>query len=200
MTTTSVMRLKSADQTPSPAPFNYVGMHRYLIECATFESREVFTVESRVLAVLGALHEACNRHHFDIYAYCFLPAKLALIARGRSDDADMRGFLLSFRRDSDAALQPELGHPLWKKKYLERVLRRAEESRARACDLFQLPVQAGIAASALDYRFLGSFVLSPRSILSPRPSTTQPRRRFPPARTQGPRRQSAVRGGGRKSR
>lgn len=140
--------------------FDYKGTHRYLITLPVSMSRGVFTTRDRVVRVLDVLRETCWSHRFDVYAYSFLPDRLLLIVRGRADDSDMRSLLREFREKSSAVLAAELGHSLWKRTYLERVLRRTEESRRIALDLFQLPVKAGLATDPESYPFQGSFVVS----------------------------------------
>jgi hypothetical protein len=96
-----------------------------------------------------------------VYAYCFLPDKLELIIRGKDEQSMMKEFLLEFRGASNASVESETGHPLWKKKYFERVLRKAEDSRRVAESIFELPVKAGLVPKAPDYPFQGSFVIIP---------------------------------------
>lgn len=152
--------------------FNYKGMHRYLITLPTFQRSAVFTAGPRVLKVLGILQEVCWKHRFDTYAYCFLPDRLVLIVRGKTDFSDMKAFLAGFRQASSAALEGELGHPLWKKVYTERVLRKREESREKADEVFALPVQEGLVARSSDYPYLGSFVKPAAPPRTQRPART----------------------------
>ena len=148
--------------------FNYMGTHRYLIKQPTHLSTKIFTDGKVVLTVLDQLREACWEHHFDVYAYCFLPDQLVLIARGKSEHSDMKAFLTLFRSRSTEALKQELNHPLWKRKYLERVLRKDERSKFAAMDIFQLPVKAGLVSKPEEYAFQGSFVIDvPRSRKTP---------------------------------
>jgi REP element-mobilizing transposase RayT len=133
-------------------------MHRYLITLHAFKARKVFTEGPRVLKVLGILQEVCWKHRFDTYAYCFLPDRLVLIVRGKTEFSDMKAFLSAFRQASNTALEAELDHPLWKRIYTERVLRKKEESAERAAEVFSLPVQAGLVTVPSDYPYLGSFV------------------------------------------
>ena len=140
--------------------FDYKGTHRYLITLPVPASRKVFTGRERVVRVLDILREVCWARRFDVYAYCFLPDRLILIIRGRSEESDMRSFLTDFREQSSAALASELLHPLWKRTYLERVLRKTEDSRRIAQDVFRLPVKSGLASDPESYPFQGSFVVS----------------------------------------
>lgn len=149
-------------EPPDRYRFDYKGMHRYYITLPVFASKRVFTGQQNVLRVLDCLRETALNHLFDVYAYCFLPDSLFMIVRGRDDKADMKEFLSAFRKLSAETLHPVLGHPLWKKKYLERVLRKTEETRLVAEAMFQLPVKAGVAQNAEEYPFHGSFVVTPK--------------------------------------
>jgi len=155
------MRLKSATAA-SAERFNYIGMHRYLITLPTLQSAAVFTGRDAVEETLNRLRDCGLDQRFDIYAYCFLPDRLLLIVRGKDDTANMKAFLRVFRESSNTAIQPRLGHPLWSRKYLERVLRRTEDSREIARKIFDLPVKAGLVAPGKPYPFQGSFVVVKR--------------------------------------
>jgi len=85
-----------------------------------------------------------------------------MIVRGKEETSDMKAFLALFRAASSEALRSALGHPLWKKTYMERVLRKTEDSKKVAEEVFQLPVRVGLAASAAEYPFQGSLVPRPR--------------------------------------
>jgi putative transposase len=152
------MWLKSATAAPAER-FNYIGMHRYLITLPTLQSASVFTGRDVVLETLNRLRDTGLDQGFDIYAYCFLPDRLLLIVRGKDDAANMKAFLRAFRESSNAAIQPRLGHALWSRKYLERVLRRTEDSREIARKVFDLPIKAGLAGPGKPYLFQGSFVV-----------------------------------------
>ncbi len=119
-----------------------------------------------MLGVLDALRETSWNQHFDVYAYSFLPDVLTLIVRGKDDTADMKQFLATFRHASSERMEARLGHPLWKKKYTERVLRKSEDTKNVAREVFQGPVRAGLAPSAAEYEFQGSFVTNVTKNLS----------------------------------
>jgi putative transposase len=140
--------------------FDYRGMHRYLIRLPVHAHQRIFLEREPVLTILDILRAMCWKYHFDVYAYCFLPDQLVLIVRGKKDFSDMKTFLSAFRSTSSDALRSRLGHALWQRKYLERVLRKKEDSRQRAREIFELPVTAGLVKSAAEYPFQGSFVLA----------------------------------------
>jgi len=148
---------KASDQARQR--FNYIGQHRYLITLLVAASQPVFTEGEAVRKVLDVLRETCWSHRFDVYAYCFLPERLVLIVRGRSDTSDMRALLKDLRTRSSHALARGTGRSLWSRRYLERVLRKTEESWQIADGIFQLPVKAGLASRPEEYPFQGSFVI-----------------------------------------
>lgn len=162
----TVIRLKSPD-APSGDRFNYTGKHRYILTLPVARGRPVFSGGEVTAPVLDILRDACWRHHFEVYAYSFLPARLVLIVRGKEEFSQLKDFLRSFRQDSNDRLRGLLGGPLWGRKYLERVLRKTEPSVDAARGLFLLPVKEGLAASAAEYPFQGSFVAEMRRFVSP---------------------------------
>jgi REP element-mobilizing transposase RayT len=149
-------------EPPNRYRFDYKGKHRYLITLPVYASKKIFTEQRVVVAVLNCLRDTALKHHFDVYAYCLLPDQMVMIVRGKDDDAEMKGFLSEFRTLSSTMLEGEFHHPLWKKKYLERVLRKKEDTRRIADNIFQMPVKAGLAQRASDYPFQGSFVVIPK--------------------------------------
>ena len=158
MAMTTEMHLRETAE--SRYRFDYKGMHRYLITLPSFKSQSVFTSREVVIKVLDLLREGTWQHHFDVYAYCFLPDRLVTIIRGKTEYSDMKAFLTSFRATSSLAFEAVLGHPLWKRTYLERVLRKQEDSDKIAAEVYALPVKEGLIAAGGEYPFRGSFVKS----------------------------------------
>jgi REP element-mobilizing transposase RayT len=148
-------------EPPSRYRFDYTGKHRYFITLPVFGHKEVFVEQRRVVAVLNALRDSALVHHFDVYAYCFLPSEMILVVHGKEKTSNMKTFVKEFRRQSSKALEEELGHALWKRKYLERVLRRDEDTREIVNSVFRRPVAAGLVRKPSEYPFQGSFVLVP---------------------------------------
>ncbi|MBI5470779.1 MAG: hypothetical protein HY961_00395 [Ignavibacteriae bacterium] len=170
-----VFSLIDADP-PERYRFDYRGMHRYHITLPVYAGKSIFVTQDNVAPALDALRDSAFAQRFDVYAYCFMPDKLVMIVRGKDTDSQMKEFLANFRRNSSSALEARLGHPLWKKKYLERVLRKNEDSRRIADAMFEMPVTAGLVKTASEYPFHGSFVVIPRDSKKKRsdfPSTKQ---------------------------
>lgn len=189
MPLTTEMHLPS-EQKHEGRAFTYTGKFRYMITLPTHDSKPIFTDTAPVLKALECLGASCRMHHFEVIAYCFLPEKLVVVIGGKEETSDMRGFLAAFRTSSVSALEPLIHHPVWSKRYLERIVRRKEDLRAVVRDLYLLPVKAGLAESPTTYSFQGSFAgLTPAAISLPatsRPRTVTPRRSAPvPRRTGG---------------
>jgi REP element-mobilizing transposase RayT len=110
-----------------------------------------------VLKLLGLLRDGCWKAKFEILAYCVVPDRLILVARGETPESDMREFLRGFRAAATEAFEPGGAHPFWKRKYQERVLRKGELTRTVAQEIFREPVKAGLAKRMEDYPYLGSF-------------------------------------------
>jgi REP element-mobilizing transposase RayT len=185
METTTLMQLRSAGEEKRPR-FDYRGMHRYYITLVTHRQAPVFTNEDPVRQVLDVLRDQSIAASFEIVAYCFLPDRLIMIARGENATSDMKAFLSSFRGASSAALQGVLGGPLWKRSYMERVLRKTEETRVMAREVLSTPVARGLCRTPLEFPFLGSFVASPAVFLKdPRTPTPASVPGKPSRRAQG---------------
>jgi len=157
MATTDVMQLHSAGETPRQR-FDYRGRHRYTIALETHAGAAVFTVRENVLQVLNALREQALEHRFEVQVYCFLPSRLLLLVQGKDDESFMKAFLSGFRRAANEQLSAVLGHTLWRKTYRERVLRKGEDTRRIAQEIWRTPVKENLARTAETYDFQGSFV------------------------------------------
>ncbi len=189
MTIPDTMRLPSAERHEVSHRFDYKGQHRYIITLPTYHAKTLFTDHDRVFAVLGSLREEAATHKFDVYAYCALPDRLLLLIRGREETSDMKEFLAAFRGTTNAFVLQQVQHPVWSKKYIERVLRKGEESRDIAKQIFLAPVRERLVTVATAYPYLGSFVVPVEKILIP-PRTPAPHRPIPdgkrPFRTRRP--------------
>jgi hypothetical protein len=178
MTTTDVMQLRSAGETPRER-FDYRGRHRYVITVEAHAGTAVFTQKEIVLQVLDVLREQASQHHFEVHAYSFLPARLLLLVQGKQDDSYMKGFLSAFRAASNVQLEPVLGRPLWKRIYRERVLRKGEETADAVREIWYTPVRENLARYPGGYEFQGSFVRPLRT--GPPAGRGQGQRSKPPA-------------------
>jgi len=175
------MELHSASEG-KPKVFLYRGIYRYLVTLPTRGPAEVFASRESVLRALDALREAARQERFDVVAYCFLPDRAVLVVRGRDGGSDMRAFLSAFRARSSELLSDRLaGRRLWKKTYLERVLRKGEMTVEVARSVFQIPVKSGLCPSPERYEYSGSFTgLHPVAHMHQASLQTGGRRAFTP--------------------
>jgi putative transposase len=164
MAPVNIMQMRSAGEA-KPDRFDYRGKHRYYLTLTTFHDRPVFTDAGRVRTVLDALRDASLTGAFEVYAYVFVPGQLVMLVRGANDNSDLKVFLSGFRAAASAALAQELGHPLWRRTYQERVLRKTEDSRETGMDLIKLPVRMGLCPTPEAYPHWGSFVLPQDKLL-----------------------------------
>ena len=169
------IRLRSADAHEPTHRFDYRGRHRYLVTLPAHGRSTPFADPAMVMRVRDALRDSGILHHFEVYAYCFLPGRLVMLIRGKEDAAEMKKFLAAFRQASGTPPAPEAGPPLWSKKYLERVLRKTEENRDIARTIFDLPAKEGLTRRGEEYPHMGSFVVvkkggedRPRAVDRPR--------------------------------
>ena len=182
MAMVSEMRIPGAD-APAKERFNYRGMHRYLITLLAHPACGDLVEPETIRPTLDALRAACRTHAFEVYAYCFLAHRLVLLVRGREETSDMKLFLSEFRASSSSTHEERTGKRLWSKKFMERVLRKAEVTRAVAEEIFRLPVREGLATSPAGYAWQGSFVLAG---VPPPKKKQSPPRPFPGRRPRRP--------------
>jgi hypothetical protein len=194
----TIIKLKSLEESAGER-FDYIGKHRYLLTLPVFGTHPVFADSARAVAVLDKLREACWQHHFDVYAYSFLPTRLVLIVRGREEVSRLKDFLRFFRQQSNDRLAEELGRPLWSRKYLERVLRKTEPSIDAARGIFMLPVTEGLATIPTEYPLQGSFVEEMKRFFPPprRERFMAAQMRWSPKHPRGPERKTRRQGGSR---
>lgn len=196
MATTDTMRLPSADhEGEAKERFNYRGIHRYYITLPVHGDPAEFNTPGLIFSILNVLREQALAQQFDVYAYCFLPDRLVLIVRGKDETSDMKAFLSAFRTSSTEATAHQRRGRLWSKRYMERVLRKSEESRSIAKEVFMLPVKAGLVPSPLAYERQGSFVIS-LAVLFGKPHTADGRGQYGHEHKGGRNRPNSSRPGG----
>lgn len=92
-------------------------------------------------------------------AYCFMPDHLHLLVEG-DEEADLIKFIREFKQLTAYSYKNVAGHKLWQRSFYDRVLRVDEDARAVARYICNNPVRKGLAASPLEYPFIGSFIAS----------------------------------------
>ena len=120
---------------------------------------QVFTEPVAVGTCLAALARAATRYEAMVYAYCFVPDHLHLLAN-TPDSVNFIDFIRYFKQMSAFRLR----HPrraacrLWQTRFYDHALRSDEDVVTVARYIFDNPVRAGIVADAADYPYSGSLV------------------------------------------
>ena len=107
-----------------------------------------------------------------------LRERLVMVVRGKTEASDMKNFLSGFRGREKSAVAPAAS--MFARRYQERVLRKTEETRVVADEVFHMPVKAGLAARPSAYEFQGSFVYPSVEKPEKRPADPSAKRRGAP--------------------
>ncbi|HUU56658.1 MAG TPA: transposase, partial [bacterium] len=89
----------------------------------------------------------------------FMPDHVHLLVEG-NEEADLIKFVREFKQRTAYNYKKATGRTLWQRSFYDRILRGDEGTQAVACYIWNNPVRKGVAASALEYPFIGSFVVS----------------------------------------
>ena len=154
-------QLRERKGSPRLASFEYFGSYAYFVTCATEHGSQHFKDKAVVNSLLPILRETSGRFGFSIYAYCFMPDHLHLLAVGK-DDSPLHRFMKLFKQQSSFAFKKAYGESLWQKSYYDHILRKEEALSDVALYIFNNPVRKGLVAGYQDYPFLGSFVFEAR--------------------------------------
>ena len=140
--------------------FPYKGCYRYFITLRCYNRASHFANGNFVTKVLRILKKTAEQKKFYIWAYCFMPDHLHLLVEGKTEDADMRRFVTTFKQKTAFWFNRPSGARLWQPNYYERVLRKDEATSAVARYIFENPVRKGIAKEYAQYPYSGSFEFS----------------------------------------
>jgi putative transposase len=151
---------------PRLTGFAYVGCHRYFLTICTFQKIEHFRSADVVNAVLLQFLRTSNANGFAVPAYCFMPDHLHVLAEGKSDSADLRGFVSDAKQHAAHDARRWICGRLWQPGYYDRVLREDDNSYEVARYIVLNPVRAGLVASPGDYPFLGSDLISVNDLIA----------------------------------
>ena len=129
--------------------------------------RRLFHDEHLVDLCLNELRQAGSRYKATVYAYCFMPDHLHLLAavpEGTSLLQFVRHFkqltAYRFRR-----LPEHRNEALWQPRFYDHALRKEEDINRVALYIWGNPVRAGLASDWQQYPYWGSLVWS-RRVLS----------------------------------
>jgi len=143
--------------SPRLAGFSYRGPYRYFITIRTSGGRRVFTGDWPYAETTVILSRAAADSGFDVLSYCFMPDHLHLLVEG-NEEADLIKFVREFKHRTAYNYKKATGTGLWQRSFYDRILRGGEGTEAVARYIWNNPVRKGIAASAVEYPFIGSFV------------------------------------------
>jgi len=145
--------------------FEYVGFVTYFVTICTEKHLRAFAdVDFGRWAVAQLLRQAGLRN-FEVSAYCLMPDHVHLLLRGRSEDADLRSFIISWNTRTAFQWRQQHQSQLWQKGYFDRVLRKSDDFFGIARYILLNPVQAGLVNRAEDYALSGTSGYTMREFL-----------------------------------
>ncbi|MBW2678627.1 MAG: transposase, partial [Deltaproteobacteria bacterium] len=123
------------EKRPRLKRFSYKGRHQYFITICTLNKHSTFSNEDPVMCCLKILKEKSQVMNFKVWAYCFMPDHLHLLLEGKSEDADLKGFISSFKQASGyhyrlnvaQGFSPVDMPKLWQPSFYDHVLRENED-------------------------------------------------------------------------
>src|SRR5262249_148078 len=80
------------------AGVSYTGWQRYFLTFRTNYRRRVFEDARNVETALLQLRRSAERHHFALFAYCFMPDHVHLLVYGEHETSDVRAFVALFKQ------------------------------------------------------------------------------------------------------
>ncbi|MCH7747433.1 MAG: transposase [Acidobacteria bacterium] len=138
------------------AGFAYLGAHTYLVTCCTYARRRYFARTATARQVLSQIRQAAGAWHLAVLAYCLMPDHLHLVVQGTRADANLQGFVSSFKQRSGFDHARTTDTRLWQAGYHDRVLRRDESVLTTIAYVLNNPVRARIVQRPEDYLWSGS--------------------------------------------
>jgi len=147
-------------------PEDYRLGHCFSVVLATADRGRLFTETKAFETCLTALRRAANWYEAKVFAYCFMPDHLHLLA-STPHGVNFIDFIRHFKQLSAYRLerQSQTARRVWQTRFYDHALRSDEDVVAAARYIFTNPVRASIAADAADYPYSGSLVWS--SVLCP---------------------------------
>ena len=147
------------------AGFSYRGKHAYLLTICTHDRARAFEDHAFALSAAEQLLQCAAERDFALPAWCLMPDHVHLLPMGRTLDADLRSFVLSWNTRVAFAWRKEHACRLWQTGYYDRVLRPQEGWLNAARYVLLNPVRAGLVERPEDYPFCGSTEYSIETIL-----------------------------------
>lgn len=133
--------------------------HCFSVTIVTANRVPLFADSSNVKVGRGALLEAAGKYQSRVFAYCFMPDHIHLLA-ATPPGVDFVGFIRQFKQLSAHRFRRLLRtrRPIWQARFHDHALRSEEGLLAAAQYILDNPVRAGIVSDAGSYPYSGSFV------------------------------------------
>ena len=154
--------LAQRQSSPRLNGFDYSGCYAYSVTCCTNQKRPHFRQTEVVDETLRILAQVSGDHGFGIYAYCFMPDHLHILAVGE-EWSSLPRFVRLFKQKSGFAFRRKCGLLLWQRSYYDHVLRKEELLRDVALYILGNPVRKGLVEEYAMYPFSGSLLFNVES-------------------------------------
>lgn len=115
-------------------------------------------------ACIEQLLQSAALHDFEIPAYCFMPDHAHVLTYGNSLQADLRAFMIHFKKLTGFHYSRTKGRKLWQPGYYERILRDEESTEGVARYIFENPIRAGLTLTLGEYPYAGSEMFDYRQV------------------------------------
>ena len=136
--------------------FDYRGRRVYSLVFTTHGRCRRFADPTVVDLVREQFLRAGREQRFELTAYCFMPDHVHVLVQGLGDDSDGKAWISAAKQYSGYHFARRYGAPLWQRYGYERVVREDFERAVTIGYMVLNPVEAGLAASPLEYPFVGS--------------------------------------------
>ena len=158
----------------------YLGRSTYFLTLCTSQRAPLFRNADLVRESLALLKESADRYGFEIWAYCFMPDHLHLLAKGCRHDSDVLAFVGSFKQRAAFSFGGTAGtkarpytspaaesaagtkarpYKLWQRNFYDHVLREGESWEAVGRYIWMNPVRKALCHRPEDWLFSGSFMV-----------------------------------------
>ncbi len=133
--------------------------HCFSVTLTAAERAPALTKPDAIQICMTALKRAAEKCEASVYAYCFMPDHVHLLA-STPHGVSFIDFIRHLKQLSAYRLrrQFQTGRPLWQPRFYDHALRSDEGLVSAARYIFDNPVRAGIVANAADYPYSGSLV------------------------------------------
>lgn len=106
-----------------------------------------------------------------------MPDHVHLLVYGTSLDADLRAFIIHFKKLTAFEYSQRFKRRLWQHGYHDRILRDDESTEATARHVLENPVRAGLARQLGEYPYAGSDLYDTQAFLTVWDKQVSPLRR-----------------------